>query len=137
MIENTDIYNIKIDIEKISTNEIYAGRHWRTRQKHKENYLILTNCFKNYDLIEDKVDIHIDFYFKGRALDSSNCSYMFKLIEDCLVKHKVLKDDTIKYVGKVSMQSYNKAKDNYAIIKIKKDSRINDCLITITKGAKK
>lgn len=111
---------IRIPIIKISTNVIYSGKHWRTRAKHKQDYLLLCSSFKNYDFIEDKVDIHIDFYFKGRALDSSNCSYMGKLIEDSLVHYGILKDDTIKYVSCFSMRSHNKAKEDYAVINIKK-----------------
>lgn len=112
---------IKIDnLIKVSTNSIYSSKSWHTRQKFKKQYLLLTNGFKDLEFISDRVDIHIDFYFKGRALDSSNCSYMLKLIEDCLVHHGVLKDDTIKYVGKVSMQSYNKATHDHCIIDIKK-----------------
>lgn len=116
------IYEIKIPIIKLSTNIIYAGKHWRTRAKHKESYLLLCNIFKNYNFIEDKIDLHIDFYFKGRALDSSNCSYMGKLIEDCLVHYKVIKDDTIKYVSCFSVRSHNKSKEDYAIIQIKEAS---------------
>jgi hypothetical protein len=42
---------------------------------------------------------------------------MGKLLEDCLVAHGVLQDDTIKYVGKVSYQSL-KGSENKTIIKI-------------------
>lgn len=105
------------DLPKISTNKIYAGVHWRQRKQQKDQYLILTNSFKKLDKIEKKIELEFIFYFKSRALDSSNCSYMGKLLEDCLVAHGVLQDDTIKYVGKVSYQSF-KGDQNKTIIKI-------------------
>ena len=110
---------IKLPIIKISTNAYYAGKHFMVRKKHKDSYIQLTNGFKKYSLINEKVDLDFKFYFKSRALDSSNCSAMVKLYEDCLVKHGVLKDDTIKYVGKVSMESL-KGNDDYVVITIKR-----------------
>jgi hypothetical protein len=83
-----------LDLPKISTNKIYAGVH-----------------------IEKKIELEFIFYFKSRVLDSSNCSYMGKLLEDCLVAHGVLQDDTIKYVDKVSYQSL-RGNQNKTIIKI-------------------
>ena len=106
---------LKVDIPyKVSTNKIYAGTHWRTRAKHKEQMLEVFKDMKAkpYDCV---VDLHMDFHLKGRALDSSNCSYMFKIIEDCLVKSGYITNDTIKYVRRVSMESY-KAEENYVEI---------------------
>ena len=113
---------IRIDnILKMSTNKIYAGIHYRTRTKHKENYRLITKTiFNKLEPIEGKVDLSFTFYFAKNALDSSNCSYMAKMIEDCLVEYGVLKDDTIKYVGKFSVTSFkseNKEKD-YCILEI-------------------
>ena len=108
-----------LDLPKISTNKIYAGVHWRQRKQQKDQYLILTkNEMKKLDKIEKKIELEFIFYFKSRVLDSSNCSYMGKLLEDCLVAHGVLQDHTIKYVGKVSYQSL-KGDRNKTIIKIK------------------
>ena len=101
---------------KVSSNQIYAGMHWRGRHKLKNDYLFLTNSFKDLEAIEGKVDLDFKFYFKKNALDSSNCSYLAKVIEDCLVHHKVLKGDTIKYVGKVSMESFKTVDNDYCII---------------------
>lgn len=117
------IYQIKLDpIIKVSANQYYAGRHFSVRKKHKDGYKIITNGFKNYKPIDCMVDISIEFFYKTRALDSSNNSAMFKMIEDCLVEHGVLKDDTIKYVGWVSMKSTKDktANNDYAVITIKK-----------------
>jgi hypothetical protein len=105
--------------EKISTNEIYGGVHWSKRNKHKENMLYDCIDFKKVGFIDCKVNIHMDFYFKSHSLDSSNCSYMAKMIEDCLVKYGVLKDDSIKYVSKFSLESH-KGTLNYVNIAIDK-----------------
>ena len=107
-----------LDLPKISTNKIYAGVHWTGRKHQKDLYLMATKYdMKKIEKIESKVDLEFTFYFKSRVLDSSNCSYMGKLLEDCLVAHGVLQDDTIKYVGKVSYQSL-KGDQNKTIIKI-------------------
>lgn len=107
-----------LDLPKISTNKIYAGVHWTGRKHQKDLYLMATKYdMKKIEKIESKVDLEFIFYFKSRVLDSSNCSYMGKLLEDCLVAHGVLQDDTIKYVGKVSYQSF-KGDQNKTVIKI-------------------
>ena len=93
--------------------------HWILRSKQKD-------CFRK--AIEDRnlgvtfhclVDIRIDFFLKGRSLDSSNTSYMAKLIEDSLVKSGVLKEDNRDHVNWFSMRS-NKTDDgtDYAILYI-------------------
>lgn len=113
---------IKTKILKISTNKIYSGCHWRARNKHKQDYLLLTNHFKDLESFTDKVDIRIDFYFRAYPLDSSNCSYMAKMLEDSLVHYKVLKDDSIKYVEDFTVRSHKDEtiKDDYAVIEVKK-----------------
>lgn len=116
------IYQIKLPIIKVSANQYYAGKHFSVRKKHKDSYKRLTSVFKNYEPIDCKVDIQIEFFYKTRCLDSSNNSAMFKMIEDCLVEHGILKDDTVKYVGWVSMKSTKDktATEDYCIITIKK-----------------
>lgn len=96
---------ITIPIIKVSSNTIYAGKHWTFRKKLKDDYLFLTNKFKELQPYNEKINIDFKFYFKSRALDSSNCSFMVKMIEDCLTHYKVIKDDTIKYIGRISIES--------------------------------
>jgi hypothetical protein len=94
------------DLPKVSSNKIYAGAHWSKRNKLKEGYLYLTkNAFQKLKPVEGLVDIEFDFYFTRNALDSSNCSYMAKMLEDCLIEWKALKDDTIKYVRSIKLTS--------------------------------
>ncbi len=111
---------IKIEnIIKVSSNKIYAGAHWRERSKLKENYLWLTKSpFKKLKPVSGKVDLDFQFFFASRALDSSNLGYMAKMIEDCLVTYGILQDDSIKYVGQISLESFkSKEKDqDYCIL---------------------
>lgn len=103
----------------ISTNVIYSGVHFRTRKAHKDKYKKYTKeIFSKIKPIDYPVDIHFDFYLQI-PLDSSNCSYMGKLLEDCLVEHGVLKEDDFKRVRKVSFLS-NKDKENKVIITVEK-----------------
>ena len=105
------------NLPKISTNEIYAGVHWTKRKKHKQDFLLLTNGMKRLKPVEGIVDLEFVFTFRRNALDSSNNSYCAKILEDCLVHHKILKDDTIKFVRKISMES--------------RKGEIDECQITI------
>jgi len=96
---------LKIPI-KVSTNKIYAWIHWTIRNEIANRYHKLTkeDCVE-FETITEKVDLKMDFYFRTRYLDSSNCSFMWKMIEDSLVKNWLLTDDTNKYVGKFQCES--------------------------------
>ena len=111
------------DIVKISTNAIYAGVHWTKRKKLKDSYLWLTKGpFKQLKPAEGRVDLSFTFFWAGRSLDSSNCSFLCKMFEDCLVEYGVLKDDTIKHVAKISMESRKTKGDcDYCVIEIKQN----------------
>ena len=100
---------------KISTNEIYAGIHWSKRSDHKINYrAAYTSKLKALGHY-DKASIVFDFTFKKNALDASNCSYMVKLLEDCIVKAGVLKDDSPKYVESITISSKKGDSDSVTI----------------------
>ena len=101
--------------EKITTNKIYSGIHWTKRKKHKDAYR--NSIFVSQPVKTFPVDIVYDFYFTKNALDTTNTSYMAKLIEDCLVKKGVLPDDCIKYVSSSKLYS-QKGTDNVCIISI-------------------
>lgn len=107
------IFNIP---ERISTNDIYSGVHWTKRNDHKKLYRgvpFIASPVTNYP-----VECHYHFKFTGRTMDITNFSYMVKLIEDALVKKSVLKDDSQKYVSKVSI-SAEKADSDICEITIK------------------
>jgi len=65
------------------------------------------------------VMLNFTFYFRGRLLDTSNTSYMAKLIEDSLVKSRILEDDTPKFIHSVTLKSKKtKSKNNGVIVEI-------------------
>lgn len=99
-------YIVLENLPKVSTNKIYAGMHWKARKTLKDQFLWLTlNAMKKMTPQAGKVDLEFVFYFKSRPLDSSNCAFAAKMLEDCLVHHGVLKGDSIDYVRKISYQS--------------------------------
>ena len=104
---------------KISTNKIYSGIHWNVRSKHKELYYwsmkSLLNKTKLNKIKKFPVDLIFDFKFKSKPLDTTNCSYMLKLIEDSLVKNKILPDDDIRFVRNVTFNSSKGKKDEVCI----------------------
>jgi len=105
--------------EKVSTNKIYAGMHHYKRTQIKQTYLGWFSQHRNrFPKFTNKVNIIMYFGWKSRSLDSSNCSFMAKMIEDCMVHHGVIKDDTTKYVGVFCLESLpEKAlEDNVTII---------------------
>jgi hypothetical protein len=87
--------------KKISANKIYAGGHWIARKKDKD-------LFRSVLFVANKVDkypvkCHYHFEFSKKRLDISNCFYMVKLIEDCLVKKGILINDDPKFINEIKV----------------------------------
>jgi len=119
-LEEKEFKIILKDYIKVSTNKIYAGKHWTFRKKLKNDYLQWFSIYKNkFPKFDYKVNLDFKFYFKGRCLDSTNNSYQIKLLEDCMSYYEIIKDDTIKYVGRVSMESL-KGEEDYCELTISK-----------------
>lgn len=111
------------NIIKQSANQIYAGIHWTKRKKIKDSYLWLTKApFSRLQPVKEKINLRFDFFWGGRALDSSNCFFMAKMIEDCLVEYGILQDDTHEFVGKIIIESHKSKLKNmdYCVITILK-----------------
>lgn len=109
--------NIKIPIpEKVSTNEIYAGAHWRKRNVLAELYHMSLIEHRMLKVTEYPVHITYIFSFKGNLLDCDNCGYMAKLLKDGLRKWQIIIDDTPKYVHSVTLRSQKGARDEVEII---------------------
>jgi len=103
------------DLPKISLNQWYAGKHWTTRKKQKDNYVkIVKSQFKHIFSKNDTYVVDYEFNFKNRPLDSSNCVSMVKLIEDI-----IFENDSYKIVKKISISSI-KNKSDFAKIKVTK-----------------
>lgn len=82
-----------------STNQIYAGVHWRKRQTQAE---LGHAAVADIALAPYKRPVCLTFIpligKGGRARDCSNYSYTAKLIEDGLVKAGILQDDSPAHV---------------------------------------
>lgn len=100
---------------KLSTNDIYAGIHWSVRAKYKDmmRWTLITSIAKIKPV--EQCVLKFAFFFKNKPLDCSNCTFMAKMIEDCLVEHKILKDDSPKYVTGIYITS-KKGKENEVIL---------------------
>lgn len=85
--------------EKISLNKIYAGVHWTVRSRHKDAFrgAVMASKPKKYTGLFPVI-IYYHFRLQGKLLDSTNLSYMAKLVEDGLVHNGVIPDDSQKYV---------------------------------------
>lgn len=98
------IFKIPIKINgKMGLNKIYAGVHWAIRSKDKEKMRLLVRSVVGLNHKQYEKPVHLKMSFKSR-LDISNHAYLFKLIEDSLVKCGLLKDDTDKYVAKITLE---------------------------------
>lgn len=87
---------LEIDSKKWSLNKIYAGVHWSVRAKDKEYIRQLVRSVTGIRKpFEKPVLIKMAF---NSGLDVSNHGYLFKLIEDGLVKCGVIQNDSYKYV---------------------------------------
>lgn len=113
---------------KVSTNKIYSWIHWTKRKKITDYFhnLVKQDC-QELKQVTEKVNLRFEFYFKSRYLDSSNCSFMWKCLEDWLVNNWLIKNDTNKYIKEVTYVSVvidpkerKKLESDYIRIKIKK-----------------
>lgn len=85
--------------QKISTNSIYAGIHWATRKKLADTYHKALIEHKNKKVTEYPVEITYIFTFKAKPLDTTNCTFMAKMLEDGLVGYGIIEDDDPTHVS--------------------------------------
>lgn len=106
------VYHITLEgLPKWSTNNMYAGGAFYSRKKIKDKYKKMVKEQFN-KVVRFKCICVYEFFFKSRALDSSNCSGMAKMIEDC-----ILPSDSYRMVGGVYFSSAKGDRD-YVIIHI-------------------
>lgn len=99
---------LEIDSKKWSLNKIYAGIHWNIRSKDKDYITTLVRSIIGIKkTFERPVSIKMSF---NSGLDVSNHAYLFKMIEDALVKCKVINDDTDKYVKSITLEKQKEFK---------------------------
>lgn len=99
--------------EKVSTNKIYSGIHFRRRKEladlYHEEVLELKGKLK---VAQYPVQIHYDWHFTKKPLDTLNCAFMSKMLEDGLVAIGVLEDDSPEFVARTILDSQQS--DKYA-----------------------
>ena len=123
------VYHIKLEgLPKWSTNQMYAGGAYYSRKAIKDKYKksILQQFNK---VVRFKCICVYEFFFKSRALDSSNCSGMAKMIEDC-----ILPSDSFRMVGGVYLSS-SKGERDYVIVHVFPVGAIDELVQTITDSA--
>lgn len=104
-------YHIPLTGLKVSTNKIYAGQHWSKRKESADAILGIARWFcRPIQKIESyPVEICYKFVFVTKALDTTNCSYMVKMLEDALRSLEILKDDSPQYVARTIIESHGEA----------------------------
>lgn len=108
---------VELDLpKKISTNLIYSGVHWRERMKHKDLYIWSFLQVASEIKPVDNCCLEFEFTFKSKPLDCDNCSYMAKLLIDCLRHCQKIKDDTPEYIKSIKITSCKGKKDSVKII---------------------
>lgn len=111
------------DLPKHSLNQIYAGKHWTKRKKDKDLYkLLIKNQFKGVLSDEKVYSVSYLFEFRVKPLDTSNCVYMLKMIEDI-----IFKDDTYKIIPELKIKSVKGLEDKVTI-------KIEELCITTPQG---
>lgn len=100
-------YRIPITGLKQSTNKIYAGQHWAKRKDFADDVLNLAAgvCRPVKVIDAYPVEIRYRFLFSSRALDTTNCTYMVKVLEDALRAIGILEDDDPSYVARTIIES--------------------------------
>lgn len=100
-----------------TTNEIYAGVHFRRRAEIKRKFLwwIKSRQLPKEAHFLKAVHVHFAFTFRSRPYDSDNCSFMGKMITDGMKAVGVFKDDSIKHIKSVTYTS-QKGKRDYLLV---------------------
>jgi hypothetical protein len=93
-------YRFPVERVRQSTNKIYAGVHWGTRKKYKDDIhdLVLEYC-KAVEIKEYPLSIKYYFDFVGNGLDTLNCAFMAKCVEDSFRAIGMLEDDDPPHVA--------------------------------------
>jgi hypothetical protein len=101
-----------------SLNKIYAGVHWTTRTKYKNDY---KTAIKEQLALFDKFTCEsysLDISYNSR-LDIDNGILVSKFLSDCLVQEGYVADDTPTYFKSVKIQFEGSLPKNTYIVRIK------------------
>ena len=101
------------DLPKHSLNEIYAGISFWKRKQHKDTFkLLVKSQFKHVFTKDKRYIVSYLFEWSKHPLDTSNCVYMLKMIEDI-----IFEDDNYKIIPELNIRSVKSSTDQI-IIKI-------------------
>lgn len=100
-------YRIPLAGLKFSTNKIYAGVHWSKRKEIADGIHGIAELFcRPVQVVRSyPVSVRYRFFFVTRPLDTTNCTFMVKCIEDALRAIGIIAEDTPEYVGETIIQS--------------------------------
>lgn len=109
-----------------STNVWYVGTHWATRKKIADHWHTLVVIWvKKYHIlpVDHPVVLEFDLCFgpRRKAYDVSNGAATVKLVEDGLVKAKILRGDGPAYVTAITIRSIPKQMHTYTMVRIIED----------------
>lgn len=101
MVEPSIQYRIPLRGLKVSTNEIYAGIHWARRKQIKDSVLSVAQGFcRPVRTCESyPVAIRYRFIFGSKPLDTTNCTFLVKMLEDAFRAIGILEDDDVTHVA--------------------------------------
>ena len=85
---------------------IYSGvLGWQKRATLKKELLRLTHFFTLIPKISRKVSVGINMTFINSSIrDLDNHSFLFKMLQDCLIHHGVIEDDSDKFISVISIR---------------------------------
>jgi hypothetical protein len=109
---------MKIEIplpEKVSTNTL-SRQHWTKRKKLVDLYNSSLIEYRNKTIKDYPVEITYIFTFKKNPLDTTNCMFMAKFLEDSLVRNNIIEDDDPKHVAFTGIYSQKGKEDKVEII---------------------
>ncbi len=105
-------YHIPLTGLKVSTNKIYAGIHWTKRKESADAiHSVATGFCRPVQKVQSyPVEIRYKFVFVTRPLDTLNCAYMAKCIEDAFRAIGILEDDSPSYVARTIIEVHEQSK---------------------------
>lgn len=106
--ENPPVLTITVYTRPPSANELYAGKGgWKGRHREKQKAVrLVAACVPEWVYqYTSRVDLHVTMFADERPYDSSNVWLAAKMYEDSLVQLGVLKDDDMKCVRRMILES--------------------------------
>ena len=106
-----------------SSNVFYSGIHWSKRKQIADYWHHLVFIWaKKHDVRPVVVPVTLHFALSfgpaRKAYDASNCSATAKLIEDGLVKAKILRGDGPRYVAWIKLRPLPRQPETFTLVRI-------------------